>query len=195
MCLTSHSFQVLFSRMLLPVPVRTRMTASNPMDFSTSLLRSLRKCWPLTSTWKDKKVWGLTTRGQQFKPRVQPLFDTIFKMFVSVCAHVYLEVAVLVDWASSMWGHVAHGGDIHILVGKQEEVDTTALSHTIFSQLLIHTPLRLEQSLTTQTNKSFILGFWCLILFCAVCSWDFWMGKFHSISYSINIHLLLFCTD
>lgn len=36
----------------LPVLVRTRMTASKPMLFCTSFLRSLRKCSPSVSTWK-----------------------------------------------------------------------------------------------------------------------------------------------
>ncbi len=147
---TYCSVHVLFSSLLIPVPVRTRMMASNPMDFSTSLLRSLRNCWPFNSTWKERNK-GLRSDHKRAVKQKSILYH-IHSICVSVHVIVYLEVAVLVDGAAGLWRHIAHGGYIHKLVRKQEEVDTTALRHTVFSQLLKHTPLRLEQSLTTHTH-------------------------------------------
>lgn len=60
---------------------------------------------------------------------------------------LYLEVIVLVDRASSVRRHITHGGQVHILAGKKEEIHTAALCHTVLRQLLIHSFLRLEQSL------------------------------------------------
>lgn len=67
---------------------------------------------------------------------------------------LYLEVVVLVDGASRVRGHVRHGRQVHVLAGEEEEIHTAAMCHTILRQLLIHSFLRLEQSLREQ-NKNF----------------------------------------
>lgn len=66
----------------------------------------------------------------------------------------HLEVVVLVDGAASVRGHVRHGGQVHVLTGEEEEVHAAALRHALLGQLLVHTFLRLEQSLQQQQNKS-----------------------------------------
>ena len=60
---------------------------------------------------------------------------------------LYLEVVVLVDGASGVRGHIGHGCQVNVLAGKEEEIHTAALCHTVLRQLLIHSFLRLEQGL------------------------------------------------
>lgn len=69
---------------------------------------------------------------------------------------LYLEVVVLVDGASGVRGHISHGGHVHVLAGEEEEIHAAALCHTLLRQLLIHSFLRLEQSLRKK-NKEFNL--------------------------------------
>lgn len=54
----SIDMSIIGQRQYLPVLVRTRMMASNPMDFSTSRLKSVRKCSlsPWTCEWRTR-VW------------------------------------------------------------------------------------------------------------------------------------------
>lgn len=60
---------------------------------------------------------------------------------------MYLEVVVLVDGASSVRGHITHGCQVHVLAGEEEEIHAAALCHARLRQLLVHSFLRLEQSL------------------------------------------------
>ena len=69
--------------------------------------------------------------------------------------HTHLEVAVLVDGAPGVRGHIPHGGDVQVLAGEQEEVHAAALSHTVLGQLLVHALHRVEQRLIgRQTHQS-----------------------------------------
>lgn len=72
----------------------------------------------------------------------------------------HLEVVVLVDGAASVRWHVSHGGQVCVLTGEQEEVHAAALRHTLLGQLLIHSFLRLEQSLEQRRNKTSPLNAW-----------------------------------
>lgn len=65
----------------------------------------------------------------------------------------YLEVVVLVDGASGAGRHFSHGGQVQVLTGEQEEIHAAPLGHTVFSQLLIHTFLRLKQELWKRIKK------------------------------------------
>lgn len=65
---------------------------------------------------------------------------------------MYLEVVVLVDGASGVRGHIAHGCQVHVLAGEEEEIHTAALCHTVLRQLLVHSFLRLEQSLKEERD-------------------------------------------
>lgn len=58
---------------LLPVLVRTRMMASNPMLFCTSFLRSLRKCSPSVSICQQKAK----TNKQSFSQQMAVLVVTV----------------------------------------------------------------------------------------------------------------------
>lgn len=67
----------------------------------------------------------------------------------------YLEVVVLVDGAAGVRGYICHGCQVHILAGEKEKIHTAALRHTLLRQLLIHSFLRLEQSLWRKTGDLF----------------------------------------
>lgn len=77
----------------------------------------------------------------------------------------YLEVVVLVDGASGVRGDVGHGRHVHVLAGEEEEIHTAALRHTLLRQLLVHSFLRLEQSLKEQKSNN--------------CSWSFLSPALH----------------
>lgn len=65
----------------------------------------------------------------------------------------HLKVAVLVDGAAGVRGHVCHGGQVGVLAGEEEEIDAAALRHALLGQLLVHAFLRLEQSLTRNNKR------------------------------------------
>lgn len=70
----------------------------------------------------------------------------------------YLEVVVLVDGASGVRGHISHCCQVNILAGKEEKIHTAALCHTVLRQLLIHSFLRLEQSLEKNISAVLVNG-------------------------------------
>ena len=49
----------------------------------------------------------------------------------------YLEILVLVQTTTRNAGYFRDGGDVHVGVGKEEQVDRAAGSHTLLTQLCV----------------------------------------------------------
>lgn len=59
----------------------------------------------------------------------------------------HLEVGVFIDRTSSGDRNHPQCGNVHILVGEEEEIHTTALGYAVLSQGVVETHLRLKQRL------------------------------------------------